>query len=129
MSKAVNIEHCFGKFNDTFSPKIVGELNGQNVKLARLEGDKVRRTRTQRGRVVPRARWRLDVLERDGAVTLHPGEFTVVARGREHRVVPHGHVKLIGSSGDAQAGRSAEITTIQTTQSWPRRRRPAPAAG
>ena len=40
MSKVVNIEHCFGKFSDTFSPKIVGELNGQHVKLARLEGDK-----------------------------------------------------------------------------------------
>ena len=41
MSKVVNIERCFEKFNDTFSPKIVGELNGQNVKVVRLEGDKV----------------------------------------------------------------------------------------
>ena len=41
MSKVVNIEKCFEKFNDTFSPKIIGELNGQHVKVARLEGDKV----------------------------------------------------------------------------------------
>ena len=41
MSKAVNIEKCFEKFNDTFSPKIVGELNGQFVMVVRLEGDKV----------------------------------------------------------------------------------------
>ena len=41
MSKVVNIEKCFEKFNDIFSPKIVGELNGQHVKVVRLEGDKV----------------------------------------------------------------------------------------
>ena len=41
MEKVVNIEQCFKKFSDTFSPKIVGELNGQHVKLVRLEGDKV----------------------------------------------------------------------------------------
>jgi len=41
MKGVVNIEKCFEKFSDTFSPKIVAELNGQHVKLARLEGDKV----------------------------------------------------------------------------------------
>ena len=41
MPRAINVEACFQKFNDTFAPKIVAELNGQHVKLARLEGDKV----------------------------------------------------------------------------------------
>ena len=41
MAKVVNIEKCFEKFNDTFSPKIVGELNGQYVLVVHLEGDKV----------------------------------------------------------------------------------------
>ena len=41
MAKAVNIEECFEKFTDTFSPKIVGELNGQLIMVVRLEGDKV----------------------------------------------------------------------------------------
>ena len=36
--KAVNIDQCFDKFSDLFSPKIVGDVNGQEVKLARLEG-------------------------------------------------------------------------------------------
>jgi mannose-6-phosphate isomerase-like protein (cupin superfamily) len=96
MSKVVNLEHCFGKFNDTFSPKIVGELNGQHVKLARLEGDKVPwHTHDGEDELFLVIEGVLDVLERGGAVTLHPGEFTIVPRGREHRVVPHGHVKLI----------------------------------
>ena len=41
MKKVVNIEKCFEKFNDTYSPKIVGDLNGQYVMVVRLEGDKV----------------------------------------------------------------------------------------
>jgi len=41
MTEAVNIDRCFAKFSDTFSPKIVAELNGQHVKLVRVEGDKV----------------------------------------------------------------------------------------
>jgi mannose-6-phosphate isomerase-like protein (cupin superfamily) len=96
MSKVVNLEQCFGKFSDTFSPKIVGALNGQHVKLARLEGDKVPwHSHDGEDELFLVIEGMLDVLERDGAVTLHPGEFTIVARGRDHRVVPHGHVKLI----------------------------------
>jgi mannose-6-phosphate isomerase-like protein (cupin superfamily) len=96
MTKVVNLEQCFGKFSDTFSPKIVGELNGQHVKLARLEGDKVPwHTHDGEDEMFLVIEGVLDVLERDGTVTLHPGEFTIVPHGREHRVVPHGHVKLM----------------------------------
>ena len=35
----VNIIEKFGKFHELWSPKIVGELNGQHVKLAKLKGE------------------------------------------------------------------------------------------
>ena len=37
--KKVNLLHKFSLFNDHWSPKIVGELNGQQVKLVKLEGE------------------------------------------------------------------------------------------
>jgi hypothetical protein len=40
MGKVVNVDRCFEKFNDTYSPKIIGELNGQWVMVVKLEGDK-----------------------------------------------------------------------------------------
>lgn len=96
MARAVNIESCFGMFDDTFSPKIVGELNGQHVKLVRLEGDRVP-WHSHEGE--DELFWVLDgaleVHERDGATTLRAGEFCIVGRGIEHRVVPVGHVKLV----------------------------------
>ncbi len=41
MAKVINIAEYFEKFDDMFSPKVVGELNGQLVLLVRCEVDKV----------------------------------------------------------------------------------------
>jgi quercetin dioxygenase-like cupin family protein len=96
MAKAINIEKYFDKFNETFSPKIVGELNGQNVLLVRCEGDKVPwHTHENEDEMFLVIEGELDVLENDRTITLHAGEFCIVHRGIKHRVVPRGHVKLL----------------------------------
>ncbi len=96
MLKAVNIERCFSLFRDTFSPKIVAELNGQHVKLVRAEGDKVPwHTHEDEDELFLVLDGALDIKERDGSVRLNPGEFCVVPRGIEHKVVPIGQVKLL----------------------------------
>ena len=114
MKRIVNIEDCFERFSDTFSPKIVAELNGQHVKLARLEGDKVPwHTHDDEDELFFVIDGTLDIEERDGKLTLRSGEFYVVPRGREHRVVPHGHVKLMlfEPNGIEHTGKArAEIT-------------------
>lgn len=96
MAKRVSVEQCFEKFTDTYSPKIVGELNGQHVKLVRLEGDKVPwHTHDAEDEMFLVLDGVLEVVERDGTVTLCAGEFCIVPKGKEHRVVPQGHVKLM----------------------------------
>jgi mannose-6-phosphate isomerase-like protein (cupin superfamily) len=114
MSKVVNIERCFEKFNDTFSPKIVGELNGQYVKVVRLEGDKVpwhlHENEDEMFFVVGGI---LDILEKDKNITLNAGEFYIVQKGVEHKVVPRGHAKIIlfEPAGIEHTGKvKAEIT-------------------
>ena len=114
MAKVVNIEQCFCRFTDTYSPKIVGELNGQHVKLVRLEGDKVPwHSHEQEDEMFLVLEGVLDVEERNETVTLNAGEFCIVPRGKEHRAVPHGHVKLMlfEPDGIAHTGKiRAEIT-------------------
>lgn len=96
MAHVVNIEKCFEKFHDTYSPKIVGELNGQNVMLVRCEGDKIPwHTHDDEDEMFFVLDGSLDIMERDGSVTVNAGEFYIVRRGVEHRIFPRGHVKLM----------------------------------
>ena len=94
--KAVNIETCFEKFSDTYSPKIVGDLNGQYVLLVRLEGDKVPwHTHKNEDEMFFVIEGQLHIHERTKITSLQAGEFYIVQRGVEHRVVPQGHVKIM----------------------------------
>jgi len=114
MSKAVSIEKCFEKFKDTFSPKIVGELNGQHVKVVRLEGDKVPwHIHDKEDEMFFVVDGILEILEKDKTITLNAGEFYIVKKGVEHKVVPHGHVKIVlfEPAGIAHTGKvKSEIT-------------------
>jgi mannose-6-phosphate isomerase-like protein (cupin superfamily) len=114
MEKVINIEKCFAKFSDTFSPKIVAELNGQNILLVRCEGDKVPwHTHDHEDEMFFVLEGVLEVLEKDRSKTLHAGEFCIVRKGIEHRVVPQGHVRLMlfEPQGIAHTGKvKAEIT-------------------
>ncbi len=114
MLEIVNITDGFARFDDLFSPKIVGELNGQHVKLVRVEGDKVPwHTHDAEDELFWVLEGELEVLTHDTSVTLRPGEFTIVPHSVEHRVVPRGHVKLVlfEPDGIAHTGKvKAEIT-------------------
>ena len=114
MTSVVNLEACFSLFSDTFTPKIVGELNGQQVLVVRAEGDKVPwHTHDEEDELFWVLEGSLDVLTRERKMTLNPGEFHIVPKGTEHRVVPHGHVKLvlIEPKGISHTGAAqAEIT-------------------
>ena len=114
MAEVVNIEDCFERFNDTFTPKIVGELNGQYVMLVRCEGDKVPwHTHDDEDEMFYVLEGTLEVLEEGKSTTVQAGEFYIVRSGIEHRVVPHGHVKLMlfEPEGISHTGKvKAEIT-------------------
>ena len=94
--KAISIARGFEAFTDTFSPKIVAELNGQLVMLVRCEGDRVPwHTHATEDELFFVIEGELEVHEPEGRVTLGAGDLYVVKMGTEHRVVPHGHVKLM----------------------------------
>ncbi len=96
MTKVVNIEQCFEKSNDTFSPKIIGELNGQYVMVVKCEGDKVPwHTHENEDEMFYVVEGVLDIYEKDRQVTLNAGEFYIVNKGIEHRVIPQDKVKLL----------------------------------
>ncbi len=94
--RKVSIEAAFSRFKDTFSPKIVAELNGQQVKLVRAEGDKVPwHAHEKEDEMFLVLEGALEVVWEGGQAELQPWEFIVVPKGVSHRVVPKGHVKLL----------------------------------
>ena len=94
--RKINIESAFSRFTETFSPKIVADLNGQQVKLVRAEGDKVPwHTHDNEDEMFLVLDGILEILWKEGKAELHPWEFLVVPKGTSHRVVPKGHVKLL----------------------------------
>lgn len=83
----VNLKEKFSRFTEHWSPKIVGELNGQYVKLARLKGDFIWHHHETEDELFLVIKGRLCLQLRDQEVWLDEGEFLIVPRGVEHKPV------------------------------------------
>lgn len=91
----VNLREKLGLFSDHWNPRIVGELNGQHVKLAKFQGEFVWHDHAVEDEMflVLRGSFRMDF--RDRSVTLNEGEFLIVPRGVEHRPVAEYEVEVM----------------------------------
>lgn len=83
----VNLLEKFAKFQEPWRPKLVGELNGQHVKLVKLQGPFVWHHHDTEDELFLVARGQFDMELRDRTITLQEGELLIVPRGVEHRPV------------------------------------------
>src|ERR1700693_4934240 len=95
----VNLEQKLAAFSDHWSPKIVGDLNGQHVKLVKFQGEFVWHHHEHEDEMflVVRGAFRMDYRDDAGAelaMELGEGEFVVVPRGMEHRPVAEKEVEV-----------------------------------
>lgn len=91
----VNIAEKFRLFNDLWSPKIIGELNGQYVKLVKLKGEFVWHHHDDEDELFWVIKGRLRMLLKDREIVLEEGEFFIVPRGVEHKPVADEEVHLL----------------------------------
>ena len=91
----VSLDEKFAAFTDAWSPRIVAELNGQHVKLARLRGEFVWHHHEHEDELFLVHRGRLRMELRDRTIVLEPGDMLVVPRGVEHRPVAEDEVEVI----------------------------------
>ena len=91
----VNLDEKFASFSDHWRPKIVGELNGQEVKLAKFKGEFVWHEHADADELFLVWRGRMRVEFRDRAVELNPGEFLIVPRGIEHRTAADEETEVV----------------------------------
>ena len=83
----INLKEKFGLFNQNWSPKIVGELNGQYVKLVKFEGEFTWHKHDMEDELfyVVKGSFRMEL--RDKNVELNEGDMIIIPRGVEHRPV------------------------------------------
>ena len=81
---AVDLDEKFALFNDCWSPKIVGELNGQYVKLAKLKGEFLWHNHAEEDELFLVVKGELIIRLRDQEVSLKEGQFFIIPRGVEH---------------------------------------------
>jgi len=102
----INVAEKLAMFGDHWHPRIVGELNGQHVKLVKFAGEFVwhRHDDADEMFFVVAGRFRMEL--RDRAIPLEAGEFFIVPRGVEHRPVADEevHVMLYEPAGTVNTG-------------------------
>lgn len=91
----VNLLQKFSLFDEHWSPKIVGELNGQQVKLAKLQGTFVWHHHVVEDELFYVVKGFLKILLRDRTIELNEGEFFIVPRGVEHLPVADNEVWVL----------------------------------
>ena len=84
MIGTVNISECFEKFSEYWTPKIIGELNGQYVKLAKLKGEFVWHSHEEEDELFMVHKGSLIMEFRDKTERISPGEVLIVPKGVEH---------------------------------------------
>ncbi len=91
----VNLREKFDLFSERWSPKIIGELNGQQVKLVKFLGPFVWHHHDKEDELffVVKGRFRMEF--RDRHVWLEEGEFLIVPRGVEHRPVAEEEAQIL----------------------------------
>ena len=97
MIEAVNLAQKLTLFQEYWSPKVVGELNDNYLKVVKVQGEFVWHKHDEDDELFLVLKGRLVIQLRDQDITLNEGDFLVVPKGVEHRPVAEdeAHVLLI----------------------------------
>jgi mannose-6-phosphate isomerase-like protein (cupin superfamily) len=112
----VNLREKLLSFSDHWNPRIVGELNGQYVKLVKLRGPFIWHKHEREDELFLAVKGGFRMEFRDGTLEVGEGEFVIVPRGVEHRpvAVQEAHVLLFEPASTLNTGNvESELTRKQ----------------
>lgn len=91
----INIQHKLSLFNDHWNPKIIGELNGQQVKLVKFQGEFIWHKHDNEDEMFYILKGKFVMEFRDKNIELCENEFLIVPKGIEHRPVAEKEVSVM----------------------------------
>ena len=115
MVNKVNIARKLESFQEYWSPRLVGELNGQHVRLVKLLGEFVWHHHENEDELFLVLRGTLRMRMRDGDLLIGEGEFCIVPRGVEHLPIAEEevHVLLFEPAGTLNTGNVRNERTVE----------------
>jgi mannose-6-phosphate isomerase-like protein (cupin superfamily) len=116
--QAINLARQFETLTEYWQPRIVGELNGQTVKVAKFHGEFVWHHHEHEDEMFLVLRGTLCMQFRDRVVDVAPGEFLIVPRGTEHcpRADAECHVLLFEPATTLNTGNVVNERTVRRPQ-------------
>ena len=120
--KKINLEDKLSKFNDHWSPRIIAELNGQYVKLAKFKGEMVWHTHEEEDEYFQVIKGCITIHLRNQSIELEEGECFVVPKGVEHKPeanTKEAHVLVFEPKETAHTGSTkSDMTVAVSDQHW-----------
>ena len=115
-SEVINIQEKFDLFSDHWSPKRIGVLNGQQIILAKVQGEFVFHKHDDEDELFWVIKGQLKIELRDRTITVNPGEFFVVPKGVEHKpsAIEETHLLLFEPLSTKHTGDVTANITVET---------------
>lgn len=109
----INLKDKLAKFSEHWSPKIVAQMNDYHIKLAKVQGEFVWHDHPETDELFLVVDGKLEIMFRDGKVTLEAGDLYVVPKGVEHKPVAEQecHILLIEPAGTVNTGNVSDDKT------------------
>lgn len=116
--EVVNLREKLSQFSSYWDPRIVGELNGQQVKLVKFQGEFVWHRHEAEDELFLVVRGELEMQLRDRVLEVREGELVIVPRGVEHcpRARDEVHVMLFEPAGTLNTGTAGGDRTVSDPQ-------------
>jgi mannose-6-phosphate isomerase-like protein (cupin superfamily) len=114
----INLAEKLSLFEEHWSPKVVGELNGQHVRLAKLKGEFIWHHHEDEDELFLVLKGQLTIKLRDRDVVLNAGECCIVPRGIEHKPVAQeeAHVLLFEPASTLNTGAVPSDRTVENLE-------------
>ncbi len=91
----INLKEKFAKFSDHWNPRIIGQLNDQDVKIAKVKGEFVWHNHTNEDELFFIIKGSLKIDFKDGPRTINAGEMIIIPRGVEHKPIAEEEVWIM----------------------------------
>jgi mannose-6-phosphate isomerase-like protein (cupin superfamily) len=110
----INFEDKLEKFSEQWSPRIIAQMNDYHFKLAKVQGEFIWHDHPETDEVFIVVKGHLDIMFRDGKVSLDEGEMFVVPKGVEHKPVAENEcqILLIEPAGTVNTGTIVDEKTV-----------------